>query len=148
MRHVAAWDRGIAVSRSAMVLVSLSAPRIFAPRCGRGRRRFVGPKAAVIKGAAVLGREVDVGWNAGAELGASRGRRNARPRGVEDLGGGGAWDKQKRDADDSGEAVGESGDGQGVDAGGQGIADMEVLQDELGVAPLESGLQRGYNERV
>lgn len=35
---------------------------------------------------------------------------------------------------DSGEAVGQSGDSQGMDAGGQRVAPMQVLHDELAVA--------------
>src|SRR5260370_6160765 len=49
-------------------------------------------------------------------------------------------------ADSGREAVGQSGEGQGVDAGGPRIAHAQVLHDELAVAQLQSGLQRGCKE--
>ncbi len=51
-------------------------------------------------------------------------------------------------AKDSGEAVGQSGDSQGMDAGGQRVAPMQVLHDELAVAQLEAGLQRGCKDSM
>jgi hypothetical protein len=51
-------------------------------------------------------------------------------------------------AKDSGEAVGQSGDSQGMDAGGQRVAHMQVLHDELAVAQLEPGLQRGCKDSM
>ena len=60
--------------------------------------------------------------------------------------GGGVVVEEAMGADNGSEAVGQSGDGQGVDAGGQRIAHAQVLQDELAVAQLQSGLQRGCKE--
>ena len=42
-------------------------------------------------------------------------------------------------AENGGEAVGQSGDSQGMDAGGQRIAHVQMLHDQLAVAQLESG---------
>src|SRR5207244_1956737 len=47
---------------------------------------------------------------------------------------------------DGGEAIGQAGHGQGVDAGGQGIAHVQVLHNELAVAQLEPGFHRGCKE--
>lgn len=48
--------------------------------------------------------------------------------------------------EDGGEAVGQAGDSEGMDAGGQGVAHAQVLQDELAVAQLQPGFQRGCEE--
>src|SRR5438128_573060 len=60
--------------------------------------------------------------------------------------GGGVVVEEAMGAEDGSEAVGQSRDGQGVDAGSQRIAHAQMLQDELAVAQLQPGLQRGCKE--
>ena len=50
------------------------------------------------------------------------------------------------EAEDGGEAVGQSKHGQGVDARGQGIAHVQVLRNQLAIAQLEPGLESGCQE--